>query len=59
MHFILLQYFLLFIIKNANNDLLVHIHSMQPDAMDVGSNLEESLCYLQFHQEVVAKLEVP
>ena len=28
---------------------------MYPDAMDVGSNLEESLCFLQFHQEITAK----
>ena len=45
----------LFTFKNATSDLQIHVHTMYPDAMDVGSNLEESLCFLQFHQEITAK----
>jgi len=45
-------------IKDPTNNLQIQIESLQPDAMDVGENLEETLNLLSSHQELCSKLKV-
>ena len=40
------------------NNLQIRIQNLQPDAMDVGVNLDEAINYLLFQQELYAKLKV-
>ena len=44
--------------KESTNNFQIQIQSLQPDAMDVGENLEEALNFLSFHQELCSKLKV-
>ena len=37
--------------KESTNNFQIQIQSLQPDAMDIGENLEEALNFLSFHQE--------
>ena len=44
--------------KTANNDFEIRIHNMQPDIMDLGSNLDETQAYLRIFQEIYSKIQV-